>query len=124
MAFEVNERSPPGCAPFPVDSLDQAVDLLVDQPILRDMPAGRNADLNVSQSLAIIRVKLEEPIERLQPFRNSLRVIDALDADSDQVSPLAELALELFDFVLDLGADAQRRLSVEIDADREWPHQG
>ena len=43
---------------------------------------------------------------------------------ADHVAPLAELALELLDFLLDLGADGQRRLPLEIDADRERPHQG
>ena len=31
---------------------------------------------------------------------------------------------QLLDFLLDLGADGQRLLALEIDADRERPHQG
>jgi hypothetical protein len=49
---------------------------------LPDLDARRHTNLYEQQALAVGRIFLQKPIQRLQPLGNALGVVDAIDADA------------------------------------------
>ena len=72
----------------------------------------------------IIGKLLEKAVDRLQPFGDSLGVVDALDANRHDVTALPQVSIELLFLLFDFSAECQCRLPLEIDADRKRPYQG
>src|SRR4029453_7308905 len=97
-----------------VDIADAFFDLALDLLVAIDGGAAGRSQLHEHQSLAVLRIGLEEVPERGEALRQPLRVVDALDAHTDELGRDPELPQQL-------GAGLARRIVDELgrDADRE-----
>src|SRR5207253_5072257 len=91
LLLEVKDRPPRIRAPAPVDLVHQRVDIVVEILVLTDMGTAGHADLDKLQSLPKLRILLEQPVQSPQPLQDALGVIDAVDADGQELIIRVEL---------------------------------
>src|SRR5512147_2916135 len=99
-----------GCRPdgrgHSVQPADRLLDLPAERLVGRDLVARGNGDLNVPDGVAQVRTGLEEPLQRLEPPRDALRVVETIDPEDD--TPASGIAADGLRLLLD------GRLSCEL----------
>ena len=92
---------------------------LLHRHVAVDRRPGRDADLHEGQAPAQIRTALQEQIQRFEPLRNALRVVEPVDADAHDRRLDPELGGQPL-YVLGERRPARNALyPVVVDADRD-----
>src|SRR5207247_6750929 len=95
VAGEVHER-PPARGPEPLVHLaDGRLDLERELRVALDRGPARRAELDEHETLAVLGIALEEPLDRAEALGEPLRVVQPLDADAQELGGDPELAPEL-----------------------------
>ena len=88
------------------------------------MSSARDGDLDEPRAAAVLGMAFEQVVDPSKAVRDSLGVVQALDPHADQIVILdVQLFAPAFHGGFDLPAPGLLVVGLEIDADREWPHQ-
>ena len=122
LPLEVDDGAPVTLGIFPVRPIDQLIDLPDEIVIAFYMGAAGRRDLDEDESFPVLRILLQEPVNRQEPFDDPLGVIDPLDADGHDLAGQIQFLTDL----LLLFQDALRRRpeNARVHADGKGPDEG
>src|SRR6266545_1719666 len=115
----ITDRSVGRSAPMPgVDVRNPRVDLDLQFRVALQPRSRRHTNLHEQQARGELRCFGQEPIDRFQPLGNAFRVVQPIDADTDDWRNQVKLTAETI--ALDEQARVARGIAdaVEVDADR------
>src|SRR5438067_13774786 len=85
MFIEEDDRPPGIVTMTPVDLFHQSIELFIETTIVGNINPAGSADLHETEFPAQLGMQLQEPIHGTETLGNSLRVIDPIDTQQQEL---------------------------------------